>query len=410
MKLTKRLLPLLILSSFAANAQWYSSEGRAVLNEENIDQSRSNAISDAMVTVLRSAGTSAESVQVIQEGVLEVDKLMLKTNGEIHDMRIVHEEIIGGYYTVEVEADIYPFSTCPQEKYAKSIFVGPFSLEDRKDAQLGAIYDSDEVITKRLFKQLKGESNKLDPRHVMTQQIAFTNNSEGDIELQTLKVAKDVATKYDVQYLVFGVLKDMSDYYETTTYTFSEETTHKRNFKMQVYLIDAINQLTLFQQEYSAISQWPYDLTQHFDPNSLSFWQTDYGYAIDLKINEAVRDVRQALYCQPTMATIIAKYNDQLVMNLGHRNGVEKGDKFQLIRSQFLSHQNSQLPNSIYLPDDILLSVVSVQADRAILKANDPIDMSNIQIRDMLTPADKMTLQRLQPQTTASNPTNRSVY
>lgn len=381
--------------SFNVNAQWYSSEGVAEIIENDINQSRNNAISNALLTVIRSAGTSAESVQVVKSGVLEVDKLSLKSNGEIHDMRVINESILNGFIKVTIQADIYPFSTCPQEKYSKSIFVGPFNLATREHAQLGAIYNSDEVIPQRLFKQLKYKPNKLDPRHVMPQSIAFSDDTYNNIELQTLQVARDIANKYDVQYLLFGTIQDMSDFYETTTGLLADTTVHKRHFQMDVYLVDAINQITILQKKYSDLSEWPYSITHQFDLNSNTFWGTDYGLIIDQNIDKVVSDVRQALYCQPTMATIIAQFNDQLVMNIGHRNGVKKGDQFQLIRSQFVSHQSSLLQGPIFVPADVLLTVVSVQSDRAILKVDDPMNMNNIQIRDMLTPVDEYTLIRL---------------
>lgn len=393
----KKLLTITaaIAISFSSNAQWYSSEGIAEVIENDISQSRNKAISNALLTVIRSAGTSAESVQVVKSGVLEIDKLSLRSNGEIHDMRVVNETISNGFIKVTVQADIYPFSACPQEKYSKSIFVGPFDLETRSDAQLGAVYNTDQVIAERLFNQLKHNSNKIDPRHLMTQPIAFTDDSNDNIELQTLQVARDIANKYDVQYILFGAIKDMSDFYETTNNLLTETTIHKRNFQMNVYLVDAINKITIQQKNYAAITEWPYSLTQRFDPESNTFWATDYGRAIEQNLSRAISDVRQALYCQPTMATIIAQFNDQLVMNIGHRNGVKKGDRFQLIRSQSVSHQSSLLSGPIFVPADVLLTVVSVQSDRAVLKPEDPADMNNVQIRDMLTPVDEHTLIRL---------------
>lgn len=381
--------------SFSANAQWYSSEGTAEIIENDINKSRDKAISNALLTVIRSAGTSAESVQVVKSGVLQVDKLSIRSNGEIHDMRVTDEVISGGYIKVTVQADIYPFSTCPQEKYSKSLFVGPFNLATRSDAQLGAIYHADEAITQHLFNQLKRDSNKIDTRQLMTQPIAFANDTNNDIELQTLQVSRDIANKYNVQYLLFGTVKDMSDFYETTSNLLTKSTQHKRNFQMDIYLVDAINKITLLKKKYVAVTDWPYSLTHQFDTNSNTFWSTDYGQVIEQNLNNVVSDVRQALYCQPTMATIIAQFNDQLVMNIGHRNGVKKGDQFQLIRSQSVLHQSSLLQGPIFVPADIILTVVSVQSDRAILETDDPMDMSNIQIRDMLTPVDEYTLIRL---------------
>lgn len=389
------LISTLLTISLNAQAQWFTSKGSAKIISGNISASRDDAISKALLSVVHKAGTSVESIQVVKSGVLESDELTARTHGEIHDMHLLDEIISEGNIHVTIEADLYPFSTCPQEKYAKTIFIGPFHLQTRKQAQLGGIYHSDEAIAQRLFYHLKRNSIKLDPRYVMTQQIAFTRDTHHNIELQMLEVARQIASKYDVQYLLFGTIEDMSDYYETEKSLLFDKTTHKRNFQMNIYLVDGINKVTIFQKNYAATSEWPYAMTLKFDVKSNDFWQSDYGQIIDKSIDQVVKDVQQALYCQPTMATIIAQYNDKVIMNIGHTNGVKKGDQFQLIRSQYVSQQNSTLQGPIFIPDDILLTVVSLQSDRAILKTENPEDMNNIQIRDMLTPVNKYTLKRL---------------
>jgi len=391
------IINLLILLTIPSSlqAQWYTAEGVANIIPGDVNQSRDNAVSNALLSIVHKAGTSVESLQVIRSGVLESEELTAKTHGEIHDMRLLDEKILDGKITVSIEADLYPFSVCPQEKYSKTIFVGPFHLKTRKQAQLGGIYHSDEAVAQRLFYHLKRNSAKLDPRYVMTQQIAFTRDNLHNIELQILEVARDIATNHDVQYLLFGTIEDMSDYYETSTNLLFESTEHKRNFQMNIYLVDGINKSTVFQKNYTAVSNWPYEMTLRFDVKSKVFWETDYGKIIDENIDQAVRDVQQALYCQPTMATIIARYDKQVIMNIGHNNGVKKGDQFQLIRSQYVSQQNSTLQGPIFIPDDILLTVTSLQSDRAILTTTEPTDMNNIQIRDMLTPATDYTIQRL---------------
>jgi len=386
-----------ILFAFAVNAQaqWFASEGKAEIIPGKIDESRDNAVSNALLSVIHKEGTSIESIQVVKSGVLSVNELTTRTNGEIHDMRLIDEQIINGMIYVSIEADLYPFSVCPQEKFAKTVFVGPFHLQARKQAQLGGIYHTDEAISQRLFNRLKSHSVKLDPRYGMTQQIAFTSDDRHNFELQILDVARQISHKHDVQYLLFGTIEDMSDYYENTTSLLFDTTVHKRNFQMNIYLVDAINKVTIFQKNYASTTEWPYAMTLKFDVKSDVFWQTDYGKVIDENIEQAIKDVQQAVYCQPTMATIIAQYNDQVIMNIGHSNGVKKGDQFQLIRSQYVPQQTGSLQGPIFVPDDILLTVVSLQSDRAILKPQDPTAMNNIQIRDMLTPVDEYTLKRL---------------
>ncbi|MEI6896666.1 MAG: flagellar assembly protein T N-terminal domain-containing protein [Psychromonas sp.] len=389
------IISALMVMSFNLQAQWFSSDGQAAIISGEIDTSRDNAISNALLSIMYKAGTSIESIQVVKSGVLKVNELTIKTNGEIHDMRLISERVADGIIHVNIQADLYPFSLCPQEKYAKTMFVGPFHLKTRKHAQLGGIFHSDEAISQRLYYQLKRDAKKIDPRYVMTQQIAFTKDTHHNIELQVLEVARQIASKYDVQYLLFGTIEDMSDYYETTSSLLTLRTRHKRNFQMNIYLVDGINNVTLFQKNYAAVSDWPYDMTLKFDVKSSAFWETDYGKIIDDNIDQAINDVQQALYCQPTMATIIAQYDDQVIINIGHRNNVKKGDQFQLIRRRYVTHQSSLLQGPVFIPDDILLTVVSLQSDRAILKPSNPTDMNNIQIRDMLTPVDEYTLQRL---------------
>ncbi|GLS90044.1 hypothetical protein GCM10007916_11110 [Psychromonas marina] len=389
------LISALFSLSFNGQAAWYTGEGSAKITSRDISTSRDQAISNALLSVTHQAGTSIESIQVVESGVLKAEELTIKTNGEVHDMRLISEKISNGMIHVSIEADLYPFSVCPREKYAKTLFVGPFQLQTRKQAQLGGIYHSDEAVAQRLFYKLKKHPKKIDPRFVLTPQIAFTNDNMHNVELQILDVARQIASKYDVQYLLFGTIEDMSDYYETTKRLLVDRTEHRRNFEMDIYLVDAINKITIFQKNYASSSEWPFEMTHRFDVNSEVFWQTDYGQIMTQSIEQAVKDVQQALYCEPTMATIIAKYSNKVVMNIGHRNGVKKGDQFQLIRSQHVTHQASSLQGPIFIPDDVLLTVTSLQSDRAILETTDPMNMNNIQIRDMLTPASGNILKRL---------------
>lgn len=390
------LIASLLVASCAAQAKWLASEGKSIIIQGNISQARDKAVTDALLSIMHKSGTSVESVQVVKSGVLATDQLTIRTNGEVHDMRLLNEEINKGYIMVSIKADIYPFRRCPKEKYAKTLLVGPFQLQIREQAQLGGIYHSDEALTQRLFYHLKRHSRKLDPRHVLIQPIAFPNDQQYNIEQQFLEVARQISSQYDVQYQLFGTIEDMSSFDESSNNLLFPSSIKKRHFQMNIYLIDGINRQTVFQKNYAYSSDWPFDMTQKFNVNSNEFWATDYGKIIDQAILKAGNDIEQAVYCQPTMATIIALHNNGVVINIGFRNGLKKGDQFQLIRSQFTSHQSSQLQGPIFTPDNVMFSVVSVQSDRAILKPQRGSDMGNVQIRDMLTPVDEYFLQQLE--------------
>ena len=391
MKLISKTLFILLLTSysFLAYPIWFEGPGEAIINNGEVAVARQQAIKDALLTLMYHGGASVSSLQTVKSGVLEIDKLTVRTNGEIVDMHLLTEKIIKDKMQVTISADIFPFNSCKRDNYAKSLFVGPLTLDRPEDAQLGGLYKLPEVISQRLYNHFKQNSRQIDARHIRTRAIAFSNNSADNIESQMLSVAQDISSQYDVQYILFGNINDMSNYNESADNLLGLISTVKqRNYQMQLYVVDGINKEIVFQKNYSAHSEWPFDITMTFNVSGNTFWASDYGKLINYYINESVQDIENAFACEATLASVVAIYNnDNLVINLGKTNGVRKGDKFKLIRQQNISFQNIGAQEPIFNPDDTLLEVVSVQSKRAILKTMNATDIANIQIRDILTPA-----------------------
>jgi len=203
-----------------------------------------------------------------------------------------------------------------------------------------------------------------------------------------ISVAQDIYAQYDVQYILFGQITDLSDYNENSTVLgVTTATTKYRNFQMQVYVIDAINKKTVFQKQYQATRKWPFDPTMRLDTSGSVFWYSDYGKLVNFYIDQSIDDIKSAFSCETTLASVVSVYNNEnLVINLGQKNGVRKGDHFKVLRKQFVSFQDSGVHGALFNQDDTILEVVSVQPQRALLKATNVADMANIQIRDVLSP------------------------
>jgi len=388
-RLYKTFIFLLIASySFSANALWFEGDGESLIINGDIAAAREKAIQNALLTLMYHGGASVNALQVVKSGVLEIDKLTVRTNGEIVDMHLLTENIINDSIQVTVSADIYPFDSCKKDNYAKPLFVGPLELVTPSQAQLGGIYKIPEEIGQRLYSQLQTSSRQIDARQLRTQPIAFNNNNSNDIERQMLSVAQDIYAQYDVQYILFGKITDLSDYNESTTILgVPTSTTKYRNFQMQLYVIDAINNKTVFQKKYQASREWPFDVTMRLDTSGSVFWYSDYGKLVNFYIEQSIEDIEGAFSCETTLASVVSIYNNEnLVINLGQENGVRKGDRFKVLRNQFISFQDSGTHGSLFNEDDTVLQVVSVQPQHALLKATNIADMANIQIRDILTP------------------------
>ena len=388
-QISKIIFTLLLAGySFLAYPAWFEGQGEAPITDGQIAVARQQAIKDALLTLMYHGGASVNSLQVVKSGVLEVDKLTVRTNGEVVDMHLLTEKIIDDKIQVTVSADIYPFDSCKKDSYAKSLFVGPFQLQKPEHAQLGGLYQIPEVVSQHFYSYFKQNKRYIDARHLRTRQIAFADSFTDDIESQMLHAARDIAAQYDVQYILFGTINDMSSYNEDNTNTLGVGVTvKKRNYQMQLYVIDGINGETVFQKIYAANSPWPFDATMKLAVTGNNFWSSDYGKLINTYIARSAQDIEDAFACQTSLASVVAVYNNEnLVINLGKVNGVRKGDKFKLSRQQSLMFQDSGLQGAIFNQDDTELEVVSVQSKRAVLKTIGDSDMANIQIRDILSP------------------------
>lgn len=377
-----------------AVAQWYNGSGQAEIVDGNVSDARKQAIQDALLSIMYQGGASVKAIEVVNQGVLEKHKLSVRTHGEVHDMRLMKEQILDQTLYVSVRADISS-NQCAPDNYAKTLFIGPFQLQKREHGQLGAIYRVPEELTRRLFYRFKENSQYIDVRHLRTRQIAFEESYDHDIERQMLSVANDISNQYDVQYVLFGKISDMSSFNETETelLVFDKEV-KRRNYQVRLYVIDGIKGVTVFRKNYSGRAEWPFDVTMKLDVTGNIFWASDYGKLIDNLIEESVVDIQKTLGCEQSIATVQNIYNNKIMINLGQINGISRGDTFKLIRQQYIYEQQNNHMQEIFNPSDVEFSVIHVQSDRSILTTDNITGMENIQIRDRLVSSDEDILEK----------------
>lgn len=374
------LLPLL------AQAVWMEGTGRADIINGDIDTARHKAVQEALLTLMYQGEASVESIQVVKSGVLTTDSLTIRTNGEVHEMQIVREDVTPDAIAVTIRADIFPTQACSKDKYLKTMFVGPFKLSSREHAQLGGLFRIGEVLSERIYRSFKLVGKRVDARNLMTQSIALNTQSTYDIEPELKRIARDLSAQYDVQYIMLGQIFDMSSHNEVSTNLLGvETTTKKRNFQAILYVLDAIKSEVVLTKSYTAQREWPFDVTMKLDVTGETFWNSDYGMAINNILKDIVRDVESAVHCKESIAQVIGFMGDKLVINYGHKNGVKVGDQFKLIRQHSLMSQVGVTSSPIFnRAEELQFTVSEVQSDRALLSARHYSELANVQIRDLL--------------------------
>ncbi|MFM2479483.1 flagellar assembly protein T N-terminal domain-containing protein [Celerinatantimonas sp. MCCC 1A17872] len=368
-----------------AHAVWFQGQGSATIKDGEVDQARHEAVQNALLGLMYKGGASIRSVQVVKSGVLASDKLTVRTNGEIHDMQVMREKRTDDTITVTVRADIFPMKTCNKDNYAKTMMIGPITIRSRQQAQMGGIYQLGKTLSQQLFQQLQLSNRRIDARQLMTTPIASL--SDYNDQNSMLEVARSLSAQNDVQYVMFGTIDDLSNYTTSSTsqLTGVTDTTHHRSFRITIYVVDGIKGDIVFSKSYSTNQEWDFSLTMKVSPDSDMFWSSKYGKAVQYVMKQAVQDVQVSLYCKQTLANVVGIDNNQLIINLGQRDGVQEGDAFHLMRTRYLlSHDGAQSSPIFNQTQSPQFKVVSVQTHRSVLQADHYSDMANIQLRDIL--------------------------
>lgn len=378
------LLLAALFTVLPVQATWYQGEGQAIIVDGEVDKARKLAVQDALLSLMYRGGASINTVQIVKDGVLEKHLLSMRSKGEVQDMRLIKETIQDNLLKVVVSADIVQ-NQCETDKYAKTLFIGPFQLQKREHAQLGAIYRLPEELARHYFYSFKKSSQYVDVRHLRSKQIVFNDYQNNDIERKMLSVASSISNQYDVQYILFAELSDISSFNEQESELLVfDKTVKKRNYQLRLYVVDGIKGVTVFRKYYTGKKEWPFDITMKLDVTGNLFWSSEYGRMITAFVEESTMDIQKTLNCTTSIATVKNVYQDKVMVNLGLVNGVKRGDKFRLVREQFISEQPNNRMQGIFNSSEVIFTVESVQSDRAVLKTDDISGMDNVQIRDRL--------------------------
>lgn len=371
----------------SASATWYTGEGTARIVKGDEAAARQKATEDALVNVLFQAGASVQGVQQVAAGVLQVDSLKVRSNGEINAVEMLNESKEADRITIRLRADVFAHQACERDFYKKTLFVGPISIHKREQGQLGEIYRLPDELSRRLYARFIRDSRNVDPRELMTEAIAVPYQSSAT-RIQSIKrLARELAVEKNVQYLLFGEIADMSSYNETTKNVVRPDSTQKiRNFRLELTLIDGINNEVVMQRTYSDQAPWPFDITMKLDVAGDPFWNSEYGKIIDRILDHASQDIDRNLYCDHTLSQIVAVMPDSAIIDIGRDNGVRMGDRFKIIHKQITGFGANRRP--FYTAGKLEFEVVSVQQDRSLLKPLQLPLFGNIQVRDIVRAED----------------------
>lgn len=374
-----------LLSLGSANAQWYQAKGKAAVTQGNTSAAKAKATENALKKALLVAGASVSSIQQVVNGLLTQDAIDIRATGNVNAFEVIDETLSNGMMTVTIRADIIgKMRQCFSADYRKSLLLTRSHLKEREQANVGGIYSLDDSFVRQLANKIKNNGLYLSPKLSIKSSTEFSRYNQS-LETERIKhIAMSLSQMTDSQYILFSEIEDLTFTQDANNgWKIWQANEYDRHFAVSVYLYSGNNGEQIFHRRYQSIAPWDFKKRQQVDVQSISFWQSAYGQAVDSTLDNILTDIDDYMMCQPTRARIVQVSGDSILFNIGQNQGVKVGDKFSLLhQSNFTSDNGTYYPG--YNVNDTQVTVTRVSGNSAYASSSDGQLIDSIQIDDLV--------------------------
>ncbi|MEN9463915.1 MAG: hypothetical protein RL217_96, partial [Pseudomonadota bacterium] len=217
---------------------------------------REQAMKDALQQASLRAGVQINSTALMSQGHMEKDEVELKTSAHVRNVQVLEENQQDGLYSVTIRAEVGALRMCPASKqqYRKAVAVAGFALAKPMQASLGHLQNIEQDLPRLLVDSLNntGRVHALDAsRMSLFQEPRQAPSVETAQQRLTTSVA--LATELGAQYVISGVVRDLSEAKPTGKWNAWREklglapTSRPRQFVLDVFIHDGLSGAMLFQ-------------------------------------------------------------------------------------------------------------------------------------------------------------------
>ena len=328
------------------------------------------AIKNAIADAAYKNGSFITAQDIVLDGLLVSSKAQIRTQGRIQRVEIVDETLIDNVLTVTVNVDILPLFECDSDPYTRSLVLSQFQLLKPSQARHGNIFDFGRQVTQRMAQQLTDNQPVVDTL-LINQAFMPTSDFNSIDHSQIAAKASLLVKTYHRQYVLFGFIRDISLFEQVKEGLLEDDVSLRRNFTLEVYLLDALHQDIVMQNSYHGEGDWEFDYNETIDLNNSLFWRSDFGRVVLNTINSAVLDVSNTMTCLPSMLPVVSVTPGYLSIALGTRHGVKEGDLFELYQSPQPSMEAQLHYPQWYKQPHLILEVEHVANRSAKLRSSD---------------------------------------
>lgn len=380
-RLTKFLL-LMVIMSPSVYAELVEVTGKATIVNGNIDKAREDAINQALNYASLKAGVNFSSQQQITQGTLTQDTFMMQRMGAANNIELVSEIISDNRIEVVLSLNIDDTSEaaqCAEQSLKAAIMVPQVEIADRAQLRTGQLNGFSQALTQQLGAQINKQSQYSFARIHADERIDKTNEL---VNFNGYRIPSWLGEITDSQYILQSEVTDMSTEPFTSSLFGLIDHTPLRQFSYKLTLYHGISGEVVWADEFATNAPWEFERQDAVMPNSQRFWGSSYGQAITLQLQQGIMQLDNQLNCRPLLGQIIARQGDRIIINLGRKNGVKMGDKFQIVLQKNIPDRlNSMRAIATQSRAKVMIEQVSEDIATAVLENIDSSE--NIQVYDI---------------------------
>ncbi len=336
---------LLLSISFSTSAEWIQVTGKASLSHGRYDLAREQAMKDGLRQAVYQYGMRIDSQQTIENGHLKEDSLNLSSRAHVKQSVIYSEAEENGYLLLTLNVEMAKRALCDASQasqYKKKVAILGFSLQIPEQMHMGGLNN----IERGLASQLSQQLNEMDALVVYEQsQVALyadlRNAPSHYTEQLTLTHVSDYAKQVGVQFVVSGVIRDLSlenpDAFATNYWTklkrLVKKANQNRRFMVDIFVHDGFSGAIIWQKQFSTHGKWQIELADKVGFESLEFLNEDYGQQVMTLIKSMAGNISEQIRCQPFMTRISRVEGKTLHFSSGASSGIRPGDTLALYRT-----------------------------------------------------------------------------
>ncbi len=341
---------LVLLSTASAHADWVHVTGSAILEDGLYEQARQRAYEDALQQAVMQFGAEVKSRQKMRDGEWVEDTLSVSNKVSVSQSQLLDEYISQGRLYLKMNVEVEPLAACPDSaasRYRKNVAVLGFSLQTPSHAELGGLFDVERGIASYLAQSFRRWGGMVVHEQSQQRLFAEARNAPSVLNEQwQLTDAADIARQMGVQFVVSGVVRDLS-LVEPTAFSSSmwsrvrrmaSFADTRRRFVLDVFVHDGFSGSIIWQKQFSTSAEWTEDSAEAVRFDSARFAATPYGQSVHDKLQQVARLIDQQLRCQPFMTRISRVDGKTLHFSSGASSGIRPGDSFALYRAEYLTH------------------------------------------------------------------------